>query len=73
MPPGSFALQIYINRIKILHLPTDITNHSMGRLSELNTGEKAVIVKILGHGGFRKRIIEMGFIQGKTEIGRAHV
>ncbi len=39
---------------------------SMSRLSELNTGEKGVIVKILGHGGFRKRIIEMGFIQGKT-------
>lgn len=47
-------------------MPIGITNHSMGRLSELNTGEKAVIVKILGHGGFRKRIIEMGFIQGKT-------
>ena len=36
------------------------------RLSELNTGEKGVIVKVLGHGGFRKRIIEMGFIKGKT-------
>ena len=31
------------------------------RLSELNTGEKGVIVKVLGHGGFRKRIVEMGF------------
>ncbi len=37
----------------------------MAKLSELNTGEKGVIVKIQGHGGFRKRIIEMGFIQGK--------
>lgn len=36
------------------------------RLSELNTGEKGVIVKVLGHGGFRKRIVEMGFIKGKT-------
>ncbi len=35
------------------------------RLSELNTGEKGVIVKVLGHGGFRKRIVEMGFIKGK--------
>ena len=35
------------------------------RLSELNTGEKGVIVKVLGHGGFRKRIVEMGFIRGK--------
>lgn len=36
------------------------------RLSELRTGEKGVIVKVLGHGGFRKRIVEKGFIKGKT-------
>ncbi|MBR1688927.1 MAG: ferrous iron transport protein B [Prevotella sp.] len=36
------------------------------RLSELKTGEKAVIAKVMGHGGFRKRIIEMGFIKGKV-------
>ena len=36
------------------------------RLSELKTGEKGVIVKVVGHGGFRKRIVEMGFIKGKT-------
>lgn len=36
------------------------------RLSELKTGEKGIIVKVLGHGGFRKRIVEMGFIKGKT-------
>lgn len=36
------------------------------RLSQLKTGEKGVIVKVLGHGGFRKRIVEMGFIKGKT-------
>lgn len=35
-------------------------------LSELKTGERGVIVKVNGHGGFRKRIIEMGFIKGKT-------
>ena len=35
------------------------------RLSELNTGDKGVVVKVLGHGGFRKRIVEMGFIKGK--------
>ena len=34
-------------------------------LSEVQTGQKAVIVKVNGHGGFRKRLIEMGFIQGK--------
>ena len=36
------------------------------KLSELKTGEKGVIVKVSGHGGFRKRIIEMGFIKGKV-------
>ena len=35
------------------------------RLSELKTGERGVIVKVIGHGGFRKRIVEMGFIKGK--------
>lgn len=35
------------------------------KLSELKTGEKGVIVRVSGHGGFRKRIIEMGFIKGK--------
>ena len=36
------------------------------KLSELKTGQKGVIIKVLGHGGFRRRIIEMGFIKGKT-------
>ncbi|HIT83003.1 MAG TPA: fused ferrous iron transport protein A/B, partial [Candidatus Avibacteroides faecavium] len=36
------------------------------RLSELKSGDKGVVVKVLGHGGFRKRIVEMGFIKGKT-------
>ena len=35
------------------------------KLSELKTGESGIIVKVQGHGGFRKRIIEMGFIKGK--------
>ena len=35
-------------------------------LSELQTGSKAVIAKVNGHGSFRKRLIEMGFIAGKT-------
>jgi len=34
-------------------------------LSELKTGDKAVIVRVHGHGSFRKRLIEMGFIHGK--------
>ena len=36
----------------------------MAKLSELKTGEEGVIVKILGHGSFRKRVIEMGFVRG---------
>ena len=35
------------------------------RLSEVKTGETAIIVKILGHGAFRKRVMEMGFVGGK--------
>ena len=34
------------------------------KLSELGTGERAVIVKVSGHGSFRKRIREMGFVRG---------
>lgn len=34
------------------------------KLSELKTGERGVIVKVNGYGGFRKRIIEMGFVKG---------
>lgn len=36
------------------------------RLSDLTTGQSAVIVKILGHGAFRKRVMEMGFVKGHT-------
>ncbi len=35
-------------------------------LSQLDTGSKAIITKVLGHGSFRKRITEMGFVKGKT-------
>lgn len=35
-------------------------------LSDLNTGEKGIIVRVNGSGAFRKRILEMGFIKGKT-------
>lgn len=38
------------------------------RLSELRTGDKGIIVKVMGRGAFRKRIIEMGFIRGKEVI-----
>jgi len=43
------------------------------QLSQLEDGQEAIIVKVLGHGAFRKRIIEMGFIRGKkvTAIKKA--
>lgn len=35
------------------------------RLSDLSVGSDAVVVKILGHGAFRKRMMEMGFVKGR--------
>ncbi|MDE5790223.1 MAG: ferrous iron transport protein B [Muribaculaceae bacterium] len=35
------------------------------RLSELKPGQTGVITKILGHGAFRKRVMEMGFVKGR--------
>ncbi len=37
----------------------------MIKLSDLKTGEEGTIVKIHGHGAFRKRVMEMGFVRGK--------
>jgi len=34
-------------------------------LSDLKTGESGTVIKVLGHGGFRRRIMEMGFVRGK--------
>lgn len=35
------------------------------RLSELTPGQSAEIIKVMGHGAFRKRMMEMGFIKGQ--------
>lgn len=35
------------------------------RLSELQTGHKAYIIRVNGSGAFRKRILEMGFVRGQ--------
>ncbi len=35
------------------------------RLSEVGAGKQCVVIKVLGHGGFRKRLIEMGFIKNQ--------
>ena len=42
--------------IKILHL------------SDMRTGEEGIITKVIGHGAFRKRITEMGFVKGKKVL-----
>ncbi|MCH5220749.1 MAG: ferrous iron transport protein B [Muribaculaceae bacterium] len=36
------------------------------KLSELKTGETGIVVKVHGHGAFRKRVMEMGFVKGHT-------
>ena len=35
------------------------------RLSEVKNKDTVIITKVLGHGSFRKRITEMGFVKGK--------
>ncbi len=47
--------------LRLLCIPNWIIMH----LSELKTGESAIIIKVLGHGGFRRRILEMGFVRGQ--------
>ena len=37
-------------------------------LSELKTGQSAVVIKVSGHGGFRRRILEMGFVRGQKVV-----
>lgn len=39
-------------------------NHFL-RLSDIKTGKECVIVKVHGHGSFRNRIVEMGFVKGE--------
>ncbi len=34
------------------------------KLSELQTNQTGIVLKIHGHGAFRKRVIEMGFVKG---------
>ena len=37
-------------------------------LSDIKTGDEAIITKVLGHGAFRKRITEMGFVKGEMVL-----
>ena len=34
-------------------------------LADLRPGQTGVVTKILGHGAFRKRVMEMGFVRGR--------
>ncbi|MBR1631879.1 MAG: ferrous iron transport protein B [Paludibacteraceae bacterium] len=35
-------------------------------LDQIKAGERCIIVKLTGHGGFRHRLLEMGFVRGQT-------
>lgn len=37
-------------------------------LADIPTGEECVIVKVHGHGSFRNRIVEMGFVKGEKVL-----
>ena len=45
--------------------PKKSPSSTLMRLSDLKSGQEAVILKILGHGAFRKRVMEMGFVKGR--------
>ena len=38
------------------------------KLSDLQSGQSGVIMKVRGYGAFRKRITEMGFVKGKRVV-----
>lgn len=46
-------------------LMSEIEHSGSRRLSDLETSHEAMITKVFGHGSFRKRITEMGFVRGK--------
>ena len=40
-------------------------NDKVLTLADVKTGEYCVIVRVMGHGGFRHRLMEMGFVRGE--------
>ena len=44
----------------------ELTANIQQSLAEMPTGTKCVIVKIIGHGGLRHRLMELGFVKGET-------
>jgi Fe2+ transport system protein FeoA len=45
----------------------DIGMAEVRSLNQLRPGETGVIVRVIGEGAFRKRLLEMGFLKG-TEV-----
>lgn len=43
-----------------------IQNKDKMKLSELAPGQEGVILRVAGHGAFRRRMMEMGFVKGRT-------
>lgn len=53
-------------KVRIKHKNIDM------KLSDLKKDDRGIITKVLGRGAFRKRIIEMGFVQGQeVEVVRS--
>lgn len=48
----------------LLNLKSSMENQYL-KLSDIPTGEECIIVKVHGHGSFRNRIVEMGFVKGE--------
>jgi len=57
---NNFTAQRYLNQEYMIEM-----NGSETYLSDLQSGDTGVITKVHGHGSFRKRITEMGFVRGK--------
>lgn len=43
-------------------------DNSYLKLSDIATGDECVIIKVHGHGSFRNRIVEMGFVKGEKVL-----
>ncbi|MPL85361.1 GTPase Der [bioreactor metagenome] len=67
---GSFQTVEKVQICIISGCETSVKNHAFMNtkqsfLSDLKSGDEAIITKVLGRGAFRKRITEMGFVKGK--------
>lgn len=58
------GIRLYLSRLFVMILNIKLKRREV-KLSEVKNSETVVITKVLGHGSFRKRISEMGFVKGK--------